>query len=139
MSKARPRNCCHAEPKVYPQPMPAEMSSQIANLNEPVIRAGPARHVMIGGFLGAGKTTAISRLGEMLKPRGIRVGVITNGQGKELVDTAALLARGLPTEQVHGGCFCAKFDAFTAAAQRLSASIQPEVFLTEPLGSCTDL
>lgn len=119
--------------------MSVKISSEIASSRVPLGPAHRARYVMIGGFLGAGKTTAISRLGEMLKKRGLRVGVITNGQGEELVDTTALLARGFPTEQVHGGCFCANFDAFTAAALRLNGSTQPDVLLAEPLGSCTDL
>jgi G3E family GTPase len=97
------------------------------------------RYVMVGGFLGAGKTTAIGKLGEFLKKRGQRVGLITNGQGTELVDTATLRSRGFPTEEVQGGCFCTKFDSLTAAADRLSGATDPDVFIAEPLGSCTDL
>ena len=47
-----------------------------------------ARYVMIGGFLGAGKTTAILKLAEHLKNKGKRVGLITNDQSVDLVDTA---------------------------------------------------
>ena len=49
-----------------------------------------ARYLMLGGFLGAGKTTAVAKLAERLTAQGQRVGLITNDQGKELVDTAML-------------------------------------------------
>jgi transglutaminase-like putative cysteine protease len=42
-------------------------------------------YVMIGGFLGAGKTTAILRLAEHLVRRQLRVGLITNDQSVDLV------------------------------------------------------
>ena len=45
------------------------------------------RYVMIGGFLGAGKSTAIGRFARHLDDRGLRVGLITNDQGEGLVDT----------------------------------------------------
>src|SRR5689334_14205002 len=98
-----------------------------------------ARYVMIGGFLGAGKTTAASRLGDFLQKRGSKVGMITNGQGKELVDTTTMRSRGFATEEIQGGCFCAKFESFTDAARRLSERLAPDVIIGEPLGSCTDL
>jgi signal recognition particle GTPase len=36
-----------------------------------------ARYIMIGGFLGAGKTTAILQLAQHLHEKGTRVGLIT--------------------------------------------------------------
>jgi G3E family GTPase len=98
-----------------------------------------ARYIMIGGFLGAGKTTAASRLGDFLQKRGLKVGVITNGQGKPLVDTTTMRSRGFTTEEIQGGCFCSKFESFTEAARRLGETIEPDVVIGEPLGSCTDL
>ena len=41
----------------------------------------PARYIMIGGFLGAGKTTAVAELAQRLSDEGKRVGLITNDQG----------------------------------------------------------
>src|SRR5690242_7877505 len=55
-----------------------------------------ARYVMIGGFLGAGKTTAILKLAEHLTHNGLRVGLITNDQSFGLVDTAMLNSHGFP-------------------------------------------
>jgi putative protein kinase ArgK-like GTPase of G3E family len=46
--------------------------------------------IVIGGFLGAGKTTAVGKLAKRLTDQGQRVGLITNDQGRNLVDTAIL-------------------------------------------------
>src|SRR2546425_5531886 len=98
-----------------------------------------ARYIMIGGFLGAGKTTSVARLAERLTKQGLRVGLITNDQGSELVDTAMLRSRGFATEEIPGGCFCCRFNSLVDAANKLTAATRPEVFIAEPVGSCTDL
>ncbi len=99
----------------------------------------PARYIMIGGFLGAGKTTAVARLATRLHDRGRRVGLITNDQGSGLVDTAVLRSRGFATEEIPGGCFCCRFNSLVEAAGKLTTATRPDVFIAEPVGSCTDL
>lgn len=101
--------------------------------------AGKAQYVMIGGFLGAGKTTAILKLADYLKARGKRVGLITNDQSIDLVDTARAKAAGFAVEEITGGCFCCKFDSLVCASQQLTHATAPEVLIAEPVGSCTDL
>lgn len=98
-----------------------------------------ARYFMIGGFLGAGKTTAVAALAQRLSRDGLRVGLITNDQGSQLVDTAMLRARGFVTEEIPGGCFCCRFNSLVEAAAKLTAANQPNAFVAEPVGSCTDL
>src|SRR3974390_962318 len=100
---------------------------------------GKARYIMIGGFLGAGKTTAVAKLAQRLSGRGLRVGLITNDQGRNLVDTAMLRSQGFATEEIPGGCFCCRFNSLVEAAHKLTADTRPEVFIAEPVGSCTDL
>ena len=94
---------------------------------------------MIGGFLGAGKTTAVSLLARKLRARGLRVGLITNDQGDNLADTALLRSLGFATEEIAGGCFCCRFNSLLDASNRLTENIRPDVFIAEPVGSCTDL
>src|SRR5947207_3407813 len=94
------------------------------------------RYIMIGGFLGAGKTTAIAGLAQRLSRQGQRVGLITNDQGSGLVDTAMLRSRGFATEEIPGGCFCCRFNSLLDAARRLTAQSKPDVFIAEPVGSC---
>jgi G3E family GTPase len=99
----------------------------------------PAHYIMIGGFLGAGKTTAVAKLAQHLAAQGKRVGLITNDQGRELVDTKMLRSLGFNTEEISGGCFCCRFNSLVEAAQHLNEGSEPEVFIAEPVGSCTDL
>jgi G3E family GTPase len=97
------------------------------------------KYVMIGGFLGAGKTTAVGKLAAWLSAKGWRVGLITNDQGRNLVDTTLLRAGGFATEEIPGGCFCCRFNALLEAARKLRMEVRPDVFIAEPVGSCTDL
>ncbi len=102
-------------------------------------RLTKARYVMIGGFLGSGKTTAIARLARELTAQGLKVGLITNDQAGGLVDTRLLRSQGYATEEIAGGCFCCRFNTLMEAANRLAADSRPDVFIAEPVGSCTDL
>lgn len=99
----------------------------------------PARYIMIGGFLGAGKTTAIGKLAAHLTGQGRKTGLITNDQAGGLVDTRVLRAQGFATEEIAGGCFCCRFNSLVQAAGRLTEAEKPDVFIAEPVGSCTDL
>ncbi len=100
--------------------------------------AKPVRVVLVNGFLGAGKTTALCALARRLTQRGLRVGFITNDQAANLVDTAILSQAGAPIAEVAGGCFCCKFSDLLDAA-RAVLETQPDVLLCEPVGSCTDM
>ncbi len=97
------------------------------------------RITMIGGFLGAGKTTTIARLARHYLEAGQRVGIVTNDQAAELVDTQFLRSQGFSVGEVAGACFCCKFDALAETLGQLDRQIAPDVILTEPVGSCTDL
>ncbi len=99
----------------------------------------PIRFVMIGGFLGAGKTTTIARLARHYQAQGKRVGIVTNDQATDLVDTQLLRSQGFDVGEVAGSCFCCNFDSLTDAAQSLERWERPDVILAEPVGSCTDL
>jgi Ni2+-binding GTPase involved in maturation of urease and hydrogenase len=94
---------------------------------------------MVGGFLGAGKTTTLARLARHYMARGLRVGLVTNDQAQDLVDTTSLRAQGFAVQEVPGACFCCKFDELVDRAAALQESERPDVLLAEPVGSCTDL
>ena len=97
------------------------------------------RFIMIGGFLGAGKTTTMGRLARAYARRGLRVGLVTNDQADNLVDTKSLEAQGFPVEEVAGACFCCKFDELVDKVNKLGSDNRPDVIVAEPVGSCTDL
>ena len=97
------------------------------------------RYVMVGGFLGAGKTTTLARLAAEYRRQGLNVGIVTNDQAADLVDTELLRGLGFAVEEVAGACFCCHFDELLDRMQRLEAHERPDVILAEPVGSCTDL
>jgi len=99
----------------------------------------PLRFLMIGGFLGAGKTTTLARLARFYLDRGQKIGLVTNDQAQDLVDTTRLRAQGFPVEEVAGACFCCRFNDLVDKVKQLENSQRPDVILAEPVGSCTDL
>lgn len=99
----------------------------------------PALYIMIGGFLGAGKTTSVIELARYLDAQGQRVGVITNDQAEDLVDTQLVRRSGFHVKEIAGGCFCCRFSSLKEAADHLTEETRPDVFIAEPVGSCTDL
>lgn len=94
--------------------------------------------VIIGGFLGAGKTSLIVAAARLLHARGVRAAAILNDQGSELVDTSFVEAHDIPAGQVAGGCFCCRLSDLISAADALRAHM-PEVIFAEAVGSCTDI
>ncbi|HEY8513070.1 MAG TPA: GTP-binding protein, partial [Cyclobacteriaceae bacterium] len=94
---------------------------------------------LVGGFLGSGKTTAIAAACRLLMARGHRVGVITNDQGEQQVDTLTMTKLGIPAREVAGGCFCCNYDQFDAHVRSLEAENLPQFVFAESVGTCTDL
>ena len=101
----------------------------------------PVKLIFAGGFLGSGKTTALAALARRLIQRDMRLGIITNDQSENLVDTVIvkqmLSELGVPVEEVVKGCFCCKFDELIDHMEKIMAH-EPDVLLGEPVGSCTD-
>jgi len=94
---------------------------------------------LVGGFLGSGKSTAILHAARLLSEQGQRVGIITNEQGKHLVDTGLLQSENLPALEVTGGCFCCHLDDFSQRLEEITNRFDPHVIFAESVGSCTDL
>jgi hypothetical protein len=108
-------------------------------------RGAPRRHArtrpvlaIVGGMLGAGKTSLILEAARRLAARGLRAAMITNDQGSGLVDTALAHAAGVPVGEVAGGCFCCRLTDLLRTSDVLDR-IHPDIVFAEPVGSCTDL
>jgi Ni2+-binding GTPase involved in maturation of urease and hydrogenase len=97
-----------------------------------------ARVLVVAGFLGAGKTTALAAAAGRLRDRGQRVVCVTNDQASALIDSATLRDAGFAVEEISGGCFCCRFSDLVAAIDQLLAR-DPDVILCEAVGSCTDV
>jgi G3E family GTPase len=94
---------------------------------------------LVGGFLGSGKTTAIIQACRTLMAAGKKVGVITNDQGKYLVDSAFVKFNDIPTVEVAGGCFCCNYQDLNSQINLLNDQIKPDIIFAESVGSCADL
>ncbi|MDH6358494.1 GTP-binding protein [Parabacteroides sp. PF5-9] len=95
--------------------------------------------IIAGGFLGAGKTTFLWQVAQQFMQQGLRVGLITNDQAPELVDSELLALNNLQVAEVSGSCFCCNFNGFTDAIQQIREEVAADVIIAEPVGSCADL
>jgi G3E family GTPase len=102
------------------------------------MKSDPIQMLLVSGFLGAGKTTALQTIGERLSERGYTVGMITNDQARGLVDTSVLNTTAGRVVEIPGGCFCCNFEDLLMAAHTIGAE-DVDILLAEPVGSCTDL
>lgn len=100
---------------------------------------GYVKMIIIGGFLGAGKTTTMVRVAQMFEASGQSTGIILNDQGDQLVDTKFGQVQDLRLGEVTGGCFCCQFDDLVSTTADLVTDRQVDIVLAEAVGSCTDL
>ncbi|MEO6188348.1 MAG: GTP-binding protein [Ginsengibacter sp.] len=94
---------------------------------------------LVGGFLGSGKTTAISNAAMYLQQNNLKVGVITNDQGLQQVDAEFIKSQDIPSNQISNGCFCCKYDDLEKSIKSLVETVNPDFIFAESVGSCTDL
>jgi len=97
------------------------------------------RLILVGGFLGAGKTTLLWEAARRIMGNGKRVGLITNDQASELVDSAILLRNKVKVAEVSGSCFCCNFNGLISAMDQVRKEADADIIIAEPVGSCTDL
>jgi G3E family GTPase len=69
----------------------------------------------------------------------LKVGIVTNDQATDLVDTNTLRSQGFEVGEVAGACFCCNFNELIGTIETLGETRKPDVLLAEPVGSCTDL
>jgi len=94
---------------------------------------------LLSGFLGSGKTTAVQHAANILLQENKKIGVITNDQGKHLVDGDFFKTLGLPNRQVINGCFCCNYNQLEENIQSLIDTNNINVLFAESVGSCTDI
>jgi G3E family GTPase/ubiquinone/menaquinone biosynthesis C-methylase UbiE len=93
---------------------------------------------LLGGFLGAGKTTLARALAVYLRECGERVAIVTNDQGRSLVDTELCRRAANDVREIVGGCFCCRYEELEQALLA-AADGGATVAIAEAVGSCTDL
>ena len=93
------------------------------------------RLIVIGGFLGAGKTSLLLAWCRLLLAQGRRVAVLENEAGRVGLDDEFLRQEGLSVRHVLGGCACC--DGLGRALEQLQAFLSADpgqVVLLEPTG-----
>lgn len=91
--------------------------------------------IIIGGFLGSGKTTTLLNIGKHLSDEGHRIAIIVNEIGEIGVDGDTLSKSGIVTKELTSGCICCtlKIDMeYTLDA--LKDDFEPDIVIIEPTG-----
>lgn len=91
--------------------------------------------LVIGGFLGSGKTSTIIRLGKELSSQGNKVAVIVNEIGEIGIDGDVISKYGLDTTELTSGCICCSLKVnMKNTITLLMKDFQPDLLLIEPTG-----
>ncbi|MCE5333687.1 MAG: GTP-binding protein [Desulfobacteraceae bacterium] len=96
--------------------------------------------ILVGGFLGSGKTTFLNRLIAAV-PKGYKVVVLMNEFGEIGIDGQILQAEDLDLVEINRGsifCICVKTD-FIKALHRIGNDIRPDLLIIEPTGVANPL
>ncbi|AFV23115.1 hypothetical protein Mpsy_0906 [Methanolobus psychrophilus R15] len=91
--------------------------------------------LVIGGFLGSGKTTTILRLGRDFSNAGNKVAIIVNEIGEVGIDGDVISKYGLQTTELTSGCICCSLKVnMKTTISILMRDYKPDILLIEPTG-----
>jgi G3E family GTPase len=91
--------------------------------------------MIIGGFLGSGKTTTILRISRQLRDEGKRVAIIVNEIGEIGLDGDILTNPDFVTEELTSGCICCTLRiSMQYTLQTLEEEFKPDIVIIEPTG-----
>jgi G3E family GTPase len=93
------------------------------------------RVFLIGGFLGAGKTTTVLKLIDRLIADEKKVAMIVNEVGEIGIDGSALETAGIPSKEIAGGCICCTLVInLRHTVTEISKIHKPDILIIEPTG-----
>ncbi|KKH96402.1 hypothetical protein EO95_10190 [Methanosarcina sp. 1.H.T.1A.1] len=91
--------------------------------------------MIIGGFLGSGKTTTIRKLIEYLGAQGQRTAIIVNEIGEIGIDGDTISEGGVETREITSGCVCCTLRiSMEHTIKSLRNSYRPDTIIIEPTG-----
>ncbi|HWQ47531.1 MAG TPA: GTP-binding protein [Methanosarcina sp.] len=91
--------------------------------------------MIIGGFLGSGKTTTILRISRQLSNAGKKTAIIVNEIGEIGLDGDILTSPGIVTEELTSGCICCTLRiSMQYTLQTLEEEFAPDIVIIEPTG-----
>ena len=95
----------------------------------------PIPALIIGGFLGAGKTTLVRHLLAQSQEEGVRLAIISNEFGDTGIDKALLEAGSESLVELDGGCVCCRLsDALGETLEMLLTQVKPDRLVIETSG-----
>jgi G3E family GTPase len=91
--------------------------------------------VIVGGFLGSGKTTTVINMGKYLAEKGKKVAIIVNEIGEIGIDGDVVKKFGFDTKEITNGCICCTLKVgLKTAVNAIMKEYEPDILMIEPTG-----
>ncbi len=91
--------------------------------------------IIIGGFLGSGKTTTLLALARHAAQKGHSVAIIENEIGKVSIDDGVIEREGFMVQNLFAGCVCCTLTGdLCACVDTIARELQPDLLIVESTG-----
>lgn len=91
--------------------------------------------IVVGGFLGSGKTTTIINMGKYLAEKRKKVAIIVNEIGEVGIDGDVIKRFGFDTKEITSGCICCSLKVgLRTTINLLIKEYRPDIIMIEPTG-----